>query len=342
MCAPSGPCQRGGRPRGPCGADGHVPTRGARGPDDRSVRQAPLPPHRAGRRPRTPGLPGPHGPASELRRPDPERLPASYLAAREVMGHLGCLDASGQARVGVPVWTSHEGVAAGQRGPDASPAAGRAVAADRAPAVNRRADPAARRRPCRPARRRCEARGLRSRAHDDARTAAGAVRTARLPEAVGQARPHRPDGRGDGGRAVALTVGGRARRRAPGDLADRPDARQPVSAPDGLKSQFPETITREIDEFQHAVGAAGGVAGGLHLETAQSAPTVVGADRGPGDPCRGRLGGKRHRRPYTRRGRRSGSGRIGVKAEAGMTPSWPDPNHLGPERTCGPERHCLA
>jgi 3-deoxy-7-phosphoheptulonate synthase len=40
-----------------------------------------------------------------------------------------------------------------------------------------------------------------------------------------------------------------------------------VRTPDGLKTRFLEVITQEVREFQEAVRAAGGVAGGLHLET---------------------------------------------------------------------------
>lgn len=40
-----------------------------------------------------------------------------------------------------------------------------------------------------------------------------------------------------------------------------------VSGPDGAKIRFVETIRREVKDFRHAVEAAGGVAGGLHLET---------------------------------------------------------------------------
>ncbi len=40
-----------------------------------------------------------------------------------------------------------------------------------------------------------------------------------------------------------------------------------VSAADGRKTRMLNAILREVDEFQAAVAAAGGVAGGLHLET---------------------------------------------------------------------------
>jgi 3-deoxy-7-phosphoheptulonate synthase len=40
-----------------------------------------------------------------------------------------------------------------------------------------------------------------------------------------------------------------------------------VSGPDGLKTRFLETVIREVENFQCAVSAEHGIAGGLHLET---------------------------------------------------------------------------
>lgn len=40
-----------------------------------------------------------------------------------------------------------------------------------------------------------------------------------------------------------------------------------VTAPDGLKTRLLDTIVREVEQFQCAVRAGGGVPGGLHLET---------------------------------------------------------------------------
>jgi len=40
-----------------------------------------------------------------------------------------------------------------------------------------------------------------------------------------------------------------------------------VSTPDGRKTRFVEKIIREVQQFIVAVEAAGGIAGGLHLET---------------------------------------------------------------------------
>ncbi|WP_443071618.1 3-deoxy-7-phosphoheptulonate synthase [Streptomyces sp. NBC_01477] len=51
-----------------------------------------------------------------------------------------------------------------------------------------------------------------------------------------------------------------------------------VSAPGGVKSRLVDTIVREVVGFQNAVAAAGGVAGGLHLETTPDAVTECAAD----------------------------------------------------------------
>ncbi|MEU6996217.1 3-deoxy-7-phosphoheptulonate synthase, partial [Streptomyces sp. NPDC046465] len=40
-----------------------------------------------------------------------------------------------------------------------------------------------------------------------------------------------------------------------------------VTAPGGYKTRLVDTVSREITGFVEAVRAAGGVAGGLHLET---------------------------------------------------------------------------
>jgi 3-deoxy-7-phosphoheptulonate synthase len=40
-----------------------------------------------------------------------------------------------------------------------------------------------------------------------------------------------------------------------------------VSGPDGLKTRFVTSIVTEVREFLECVAAAGGTAGGLHLET---------------------------------------------------------------------------
>ncbi|MFI8962644.1 3-deoxy-7-phosphoheptulonate synthase [Streptomyces sp. NPDC053493] len=207
-------------------------------------------------------------PDPELRRPDPGRLLTGYRAARSAMGHLGWLDTASRPRIGAPVWTSHEALLLDyevpmlRRRPDGrllltsthwpwigertrqldgahvalltdvvNPVAckvGPGMTADELLALCERLDPA--REP--------------GRLTLIARMGAGTV-AERLPSLVAAVR--------EAGHPVIW-------------LTD-PMHGNTVSTPSGLKSRFLETITREVDEFQHAVAAAGGVAGGLHLET---------------------------------------------------------------------------
>ncbi|MGP9020294.1 3-deoxy-7-phosphoheptulonate synthase [Streptomyces sp. BR1] len=51
-----------------------------------------------------------------------------------------------------------------------------------------------------------------------------------------------------------------------------------VGAPDGLKTRLVNTVVREVVEFHHAVTGAGGVAGGMHLETTPDAVTECVTD----------------------------------------------------------------
>lgn len=59
-----------------------------------------------------------------------------------------------------------------------------------------------------------------------------------------------------------------------------------VTAPDGRKTRRVDTITREVRAFQEAVTAAGGVAGGLHLETTPDPVAECVADAGELDDHR--------------------------------------------------------
>ncbi|WP_406453054.1 3-deoxy-7-phosphoheptulonate synthase [Streptomyces sp. NBC_00876] len=52
-----------------------------------------------------------------------------------------------------------------------------------------------------------------------------------------------------------------------------------VSGPDGLKTRLVETVLREVRAFRSAVRSAGGVPGGLHLETTPDEVTECVADR---------------------------------------------------------------
>ncbi|MET9854983.1 3-deoxy-7-phosphoheptulonate synthase [Streptomyces sp. NPDC006450] len=52
-----------------------------------------------------------------------------------------------------------------------------------------------------------------------------------------------------------------------------------VSGPEGLKTRLVKTVVREVLEFHRAVTEAGGVAGGIHLETTPEAVTECVADQ---------------------------------------------------------------
>lgn len=51
-----------------------------------------------------------------------------------------------------------------------------------------------------------------------------------------------------------------------------------VTGPHGLKTRYVESLTREVGEFQQAVRASGGVAGGLHLEATPDDVTECAED----------------------------------------------------------------
>jgi 3-deoxy-7-phosphoheptulonate synthase len=59
-----------------------------------------------------------------------------------------------------------------------------------------------------------------------------------------------------------------------------------VTSPDGHKTRFVETIIREVQAFREAVESAGGVAGGLHLETTADQVTECVDD----ESCLARVG----------------------------------------------------
>ncbi|MFF4687649.1 3-deoxy-7-phosphoheptulonate synthase [Streptomyces sp. NPDC001307] len=51
-----------------------------------------------------------------------------------------------------------------------------------------------------------------------------------------------------------------------------------ISAPDGTKTRMVETVSREVRDFRQAVDSAGGVAGGVHLETTPDDVTECASD----------------------------------------------------------------
>ncbi|GAA2277469.1 phospho-2-dehydro-3-deoxyheptonate aldolase [Streptomyces ruber] len=203
-----------------------------------------------------------------LRRPDPERLLSGYQAAHAVMGYLGWLDAPGRARIGAPVWTSHEALLFDYEVPmlRRQPDGGLLLTSTHWPWI-----------------------GERTRQLDGAHVALFAEIVNPVACKVGPgmtvdellALCERLDPRREEGRLtlIARMGAGTVAERLPPLAAAVRAAGHPVIwltdpmhgntviTPDGLKSRFLDTVAREVDEFQHAVNAAGGVAGGLHLET---------------------------------------------------------------------------
>ncbi|MFB7501008.1 3-deoxy-7-phosphoheptulonate synthase [Streptomyces sp. NPDC056161] len=224
-----------------------------------------------------------------LRVPDPDRILTGYRAAAAVMGHLDRHGPRGTAPIGAPVWTSHEALLLdyeiplvrrdtngrplltsthwpwiGERTRQvdgahvsllaqvANPVAckvGPTMTADELLALCERLDPA----------------HTPGRLTLIARMGADAV-AARLPGLVEAVRT--------AGHPVIW-------------LSD-PMHGNTVTAPGGLKTRLVRTVTQEIERFQTAVVTAGGVPGGLHLETTpddvsecvtdESALDTVGSD----------------------------------------------------------------
>jgi 3-deoxy-7-phosphoheptulonate synthase len=203
-----------------------------------------------------------------LRRPDPSRLIAGYRAASDAMRHLGWCDTAWQLRAEAPIWTSHEvllldyelpmlrrddqgqvlltsthwpwigdrtnqvdGAHVALLAEVVNPVAckvGPSMSPDKLVALCERLDP----------------RRTAGRLTLIARLGANAVAD-RLPPLVAAVRAA-------GHPVVWITD---------------PMHGNTVSGPDGLKTRFLETIIREVENFQCAVSAERGVAGGLHLET---------------------------------------------------------------------------
>lgn len=219
-------------------------------------------------------------PDAASRRPDPLRLLTGYMAAQDVMGHLGW-QPGGTAGTGIDprVWTSHE-----------------ALLLDYEVPMLRRDD---------------EGRlllasthwpwiGERTRQIDGAHVELLADVANPVGCKVGPtmnvdellALCERLDPRREHGRLTLISRMGadRAADALPPLVAAVRAAGHPViwltdpmhgntvSTRDGLKTRYVETVEREVAAFRAAVDSAGGVAGGLHLETTPEAVTECVAD----------------------------------------------------------------
>ncbi|MDO0925217.1 3-deoxy-7-phosphoheptulonate synthase [Streptomyces sp. TG1A-8] len=207
-------------------------------------------------------------PDPKLRRPDPRRLLSCYEAASKAMTHLGWLNPGGRSTICPPVWSSHEALLLDyelpmiRQGDD-----GRLLlTSTHWPWI-----------------------GERTRGVDGAHVAmlAGVVNPVACKVGPGTLveellalcallDPERDPGRltliarmGAGSVADRLPPLVRAVRAAghPVIWLTDPMHGNTVTTPGGLKTRFVDTVVREVQDFQSAVRSAGGVAGGLHLET---------------------------------------------------------------------------
>ncbi|MBT2383736.1 3-deoxy-7-phosphoheptulonate synthase [Streptomyces sp. ISL-11] len=207
-------------------------------------------------------------PHPERRRPDPQRLLSGYLAASEAMTHLGWLNPARRSGICPPVWTSHEALLLDYEQPMVRhDEEGRAwLTSTHWPWI-----------------------GERTRQVDGAHVALLAEVANPIACKVGPtmdaddllALCERLDPAREPGRLTLIARMGAANvaDRLPPLVAAVRAAGHPVSwltdpmhgntraAADGLKTRLVETVVREVRDFQTAVRSAGGVAGGLHLET---------------------------------------------------------------------------
>ncbi|MEU7179262.1 MULTISPECIES: 3-deoxy-7-phosphoheptulonate synthase [Streptomyces] len=207
-------------------------------------------------------------PLPESRRPDPLRLLTGYMAAADIMGHLGWGEQNRRTPGEPVVWTSHEALLLDYEIPMLRRTEdGRLLlASTHLPWI-----------------------GERTRQADGPHVAMLAEVVNPVACKVGPttgtdellALCERLDPMRQPGRLtlIARTGADRAARVLPPLVAAVRAEGHPVvwltdpmhgntfSARDGRKRRYTETIRQEIHDFQEAVGAAGGVAGGLHLET---------------------------------------------------------------------------
>lgn len=219
-------------------------------------------------------------PDADSRRPDTLRLLTGYMAARDVMGHLGWQPGgSAPSDLNPLVWTSHEALLLDYEVPmlrrDED---GRLLlTSTHWPWI-----------------------GDRTRQVDGAHVALLAEVTNPVASKVGPSMtagelltlcerldPHREPGRltliarmGAAAVADALPSLVTAVREAghPVIWLTDPMHGNTVKTSSGIKTRYVETIEREVVAFHHAVTSAGGIAGGLHLETTPDAVTECVAD----------------------------------------------------------------
>ncbi|MEU7799814.1 3-deoxy-7-phosphoheptulonate synthase [Micromonospora arborensis] len=218
------------------------------------------------------------------RRPDPGRLLQGFQVAATVMTHLGWRAPARTVALGAPVWTSHEALLLEYELPQLR------MADDDRVFLSSTHWPWL---------------GNRTRQLDGAHVALLAaianpvackvgpgVGAAELVALCERLDPHRQPGRltliarlGARETASRLPHLVRAVRRSghPVIWLVDPMHGNTVVTPAGLKTRYVETIVQEVRDFQHAVRAEGGVAGGLHLETTPDDVTECAADASHAD-----------------------------------------------------------
>ncbi|MEV1052934.1 3-deoxy-7-phosphoheptulonate synthase [Streptomyces sp. NPDC049887] len=212
-------------------------------------------------------------PTPEGRRPDPLRLLTGYMAADDIMRHLGWRRQDRQAAIDPVVWTSHEALLLDYEIPMLRREGdGLLLSSTHWPWI-----------------------GERTRQADGAHVALLAetvnpvackvgpkMSPAELLDLCERLDPRREPGRltliarmGADTVADALPPLVRAVRAAghPVIWLTDPMHGNTVSTPGGFKTRFVETVEREVVAFQYAVTENGGTAGGLHLETTPDAVT---------------------------------------------------------------------
>lgn len=218
-------------------------------------------------------------PDPDLRRPDPRRMLTCYDAAQRALRYLGWSGDERARRVGPPVWTSHEALLLDYEISLVRPGAEGhlLLASTHWPWI-----------------------GERTRQVDGAHVALLAQVVNPVACKVGPSMepdellalcarldPAREPGRLTliarmGARAVAdaLPALVTAVREAghPVIWLTDPMHGNTVSTPGGFKTRLVETVMHEVAEFQRAVYGAGGVAGGLHLETTPDDVTECAPD----------------------------------------------------------------
>ncbi|MEU3096942.1 3-deoxy-7-phosphoheptulonate synthase [Streptomyces sp. NPDC006967] len=213
------------------------------------------------------------------RRPDPQRLLIGYAAAGEAMTHLGWLSEPHWPGISPEVWTSHEALLLDYEIPMTRPTedGGLLLASTHWPWIGERT-------------RQVEG------AHVDllatvANPVACKVGPSMTPDEL-LALCERLDPTREPGRLTLISRMGadHVRERLPRLVSAVKGAGHPViwltdpmhgntvTTPDGLKTRLVETVLREVEGFQGAVRAAGGVAGGLHLETTPDDVTECAQD----------------------------------------------------------------